>query len=99
MTHNAMMPRWIQRGRTTMATSTVHCECGQITGTRCDWSGPKSETVVIEHMPMHLRASHTAAGNRGQYPSNGAIRIRVNAECGGRLIADDDEGDWTTMVL
>lgn len=96
MTHNAMMPRWLQRGRTTM--TTVHCACGQITGTRCDWDGPQAETVVIEHMPEYLRASHTAAGNRGTYPSNGAVRLRVNAECGGRLIADD-EGDWTTMVL
>lgn len=31
----------------------------------------------IEYMPVHLRASHIAAGNSGRYPGNGAVREYV----------------------
>jgi hypothetical protein len=65
------------------------CECGQITGEAC----VARREVTIEHMPEHLRASHEAAGNRGAYPANGAVRLRVSRACA-KLLVDD----WTRRV-
>lgn len=76
-----------------MSPENVECQCGEITGTRCAWSGPKSETVILEWTPEYLRASHEAAGNRGVYPHNGAQRLRVEKGCGESL-ADE----WTEIV-
>lgn len=75
-------------------TTEYRCECGDVTGERCQWSGPAADTVIVEYMPQHLRSSHTAAGNTGIYPANGAHRIRVERSCAD-LICDDD---WTTVV-
>lgn len=61
------------------------CECGEATGVACEWSGPKKETVVVEYMPEWLRASHEAARNEGEYPFNGAMRLRVSRECAAML--------------
>ena len=72
----------------------MECECGRVTGVKCGWSGPAVETVLVEHMPEHLRASHEAAGNRGVYPHNGAVRLRVARSC----VADVVDGEWTTEV-
>jgi hypothetical protein len=69
------------------------CECGEITGERCHWSGPASETVMVEHMPPHFRASHSAARNAGVYPHNGAIRVIVSLSC-----ADELLDGWTDIV-
>lgn len=75
----------------------IHCECGEaIHGDPCSWTGPRSETVLIEYMPLHLRASHAAARNHGVYPHNGAIRLRVERSCADRLIDGDEE--WTSIV-
>jgi hypothetical protein len=63
----------------------VRCECGQAFGELCEWSGSKSETVVVEWMPEHLRASHAAARNAGSCPANGALRLRVEPSCAKRL--------------
>lgn len=71
----------------------THCACGDATGERCAWTGPESETVELEWMPQHVRASHVAAGNRGAYPHNGAIRLRVAPSCAEGLLHDDPE--WT----
>lgn len=73
--------------------TTVDCECGSITGERCGWSGPQGDTVRVEYMPEHLRASHATARNSGSYPANGAIRLRVERSCADRL-ADE----WTTIL-
>lgn len=59
----------------------VRCECGEATGTRCEWTGPKADTVVVEWMPEYLRASHAAARNSGVYPHNGSVRLRVAPAC------------------
>jgi len=77
-------------------TDLVHCQCGQITGERCAWHGPRSETVVVEYMPESLRASHEAAGNRGSYPANGAIRCRCERECAARIVEEED--GWASIV-
>ena len=76
-----------------MSAAEVHCECGQATGVRCSWAGPKSETTVVEWMPGYLRDSHRAAGNSGSYPANGSLRLRVQDACADRLSdeSDDDE--------
>ena len=72
----------------------MECQCGQITGVKCEWSGPEGETVLVEHMPECLRASHAAARNRGVYPRNGSVRLRVSRSCMG----DVAEGNWTREV-
>jgi hypothetical protein len=73
----------------------VHCACGEWGGVRCEWSGPQSDTSVVELMPEHLRASHAAAGSSGQYPLNGAIRIRVQYACAERIV--ECEGGWAAV--
>lgn len=42
--------------------------------------------TLIERMPAHLCASHKAAGNWGDYPHNGAVRVVV---VGGYAVAED----------
>lgn len=76
--------------------TTARCECGQWCGVRCEWTGPRDETVIVEWMPEPLRASHTAAGNRGVYPRNGAQWLRVSAECAASMLAHD--GEWCEAV-
>ena len=72
----------------------VHCECGEWSGEACNWRGPRADTVIVEFMPEHLRASHEAAGggDRGVYPHNGAVRIRCERSCAARIIEAD--GKW-----
>jgi len=67
----------------------VRCQCAEAFGEICSWTGPRSETVVLERMPDHLRASHRAAGNRGVYPENGAVRIRVARDCAELILETD----------
>lgn len=74
-------------------TGDVRCACGTITGVACEWSGAESETVNVEWMPEHLRASHEAAGNRGSYPHNGSQHLTLNREC-----AESLADDWTEIV-
>lgn len=72
------------------------CECGEWLGEPCCWSGPESETVVVEFMPEALRESHTAARNRGVYPHNGAVRVRVERGCAELMIESD--GEWCEVI-
>lgn len=74
----------------------VCCECGQYTGERCIWVGSPDDTVVVEYMPMHYRASHKAARNVGAYPHNGAIRIRCARSCAELIVKLDS--DWTRIL-
>lgn len=74
----------------------VHCHCGEWSGERCQWTGPKSQTVLVEYMPEQHRGSHVAAGNRGMYQANGAVRIRVEATCANAMVEAD--GDWCEIV-
>ena len=76
--------------------ATIECGCGRITGERCAWSGDKAETVLLEWMPDHIRASHVAAGNRGVYPANGAERLRVERSCAELIHRSDPE--WTEIL-
>jgi len=80
----------------TTSTTETHCHCGSITGIECGWTGPRQDTVLVEYMPECWRSSHTAAGNYGVYPENGAIRARVSRECADMLT--DGESEWTTIV-
>jgi hypothetical protein len=74
----------------------VQCECGRVMGERCEWTGPRAETVVIEWMPEQHRVDHTRAGNSGSYPYNGAVRLRLGASCAERVAETD--GEWTSIV-
>jgi hypothetical protein len=51
-----------------------------------------TDPVLVEVMPLYLRASHAAAGNRGEYPANGAERYVITRN----EVEDDDE--WTTVI-
>ena len=74
----------------------VHCDCGQADGHEsCEWWGPANDTVVVEYMPEHLRASHRTAGNSGSYPHNGAVRIRCEQSCADRLAHVWEDGEQT----
>ncbi len=74
----------------------TRCNCGEWSGEACCWSGPASETVLVEFMPDHLRGSHAAAGNSGLYPHNGACQIRVERSCAERMIETD--GEWCEII-
>lgn len=74
-----------------MNSEIVNCECGDALGEACAWSGPRSETVVVEWMPHRLRDAHVAAGNVGTWPTNGALRLRVHVGCADALADDGAE--------
>lgn len=84
----------------------MRCKCAEVTGgDACNWSGPMSETVVVEFMPREYRASHEAAGNLGVYPHNGARRVRCEVSCADRLAhvwVDGEQTDaldpWVTVL-
>lgn len=75
---------------------TVRCECGDYTGERCIWIGSPDDTVVVEYMPMHLRASHKAAGGAGVYPYDGSVRIRCEKSCAESIVEND--ADWAQII-
>lgn len=76
--------------------SEINCDCGRWSGTRCAWSGPKSETVVVEFMPEWLRRVHPSSHECGWYPTNGAVRIRVERNCAAAMLEYD--GEWCSIV-
>ena len=61
----------------------------------CRWEWvPPADAVVIEYMPVALRASHVKAGNRGTWPDNGGERVAVP-----RALADSLSGhEWVRVV-
>lgn len=70
------------------------CACGEFWTVRCEMHEPA--TVTVEYMPVHLRASHEEAHNRGTYPANGARRIRVTRRCADAMLESDP--DWVREV-
>lgn len=86
------------RAAKALAESWCRCECGEWTGERCNWSGPIDETVQVEYMPRQHRSSHTAAGNKGSYPANGAVIVRVEQSCADALLEDETEHEWSRIV-
>lgn len=80
-----------------------HCQCGTIYGERCEWTGPAAYMVVVEWMPDSLRGSHTAAGNSGDWPMNGAERLAIQWECAGRIVKNEgsppDGCCWVSEVV
>lgn len=73
------------------------CECGDATGVRCEEIILRRETaIVVEWMPEWIRASHEAAGNSGQWPANGSLRLRVTPRCAEMLTESDP--DWSRVV-
>lgn len=78
------------------AAGLIRCQCGEVTGTQCERFCRRSEMLVIEWMPYQHRASHEAAGNRGEYPANGALRLLCAADCAA-LLVENEEG-WAHPV-
>ncbi len=74
----------------------VSCQCSEWSGNPCVWRGPLHSTVEVEYMPHWIRGSHGAAGNRGTYPNNGAVRIRVSAQCADTMTEHDP--DWCSKL-
>lgn len=76
----------------------IRCECGKAyeDGEPCHWTGPRSAMVRVEVMPRQHRASHEAAGNRGQYPHNGSLRLLLERSCAERLVEYDP--DWARII-
>lgn len=72
------------------------CNCGEITGTPCYWSGPRKDMVIIEYIQDFHRGSYRAAGNRGEYPHNGARRLLVEKWCAKALVFETPE--WVSIV-
>jgi len=76
----------------TKRAKTVHCGCGFSTGERCNWSGPVSETVLVDVVPgMHQGTARTLGSNRGL-----TERIRCNEECADSLV--EHEPDYHEIV-
>lgn len=74
--------------RAEVAEQAPACESGTATGEPCAWDGDADDLVTVEWMPEHLRASHEAAGNWGEYPYNGAERLRCCPACAEMLQAE-----------
>ena len=75
----------------------VRCECGEWSGVYCDQYAHEAEMVTVEYMPRWLRASHTAAGNSGTYPHNGARRILVTRACADCM--EEHDPDWVSSYV
>ena len=76
----------------------VACECAATRGDhQCAWSGPVDETVMVEWMPEYLRETHSAAGNAGTWPHNGAKRLRCEATCAERIV--ESEPEWAAVIV
>jgi hypothetical protein len=72
------------------------CGCGEWAGDACSAMAEPAEMVLVEWMPDHLRETHRAAGNRGFYASNGAIRSAVTAACAADMERLDPE--WVCIL-
>ena len=66
---------------------------GGATASPCEAEG---DLVTLEVVPVHLRASHAAAGNSGVWPHNGAEHYRVTQECADELVSADR--DWSEII-
>ena len=77
----------------------VRCECGEVTGERCAWVGPRTDTVAVRWLPEALRGSHQAAGRSGVYGiggDGGAETLRLERGCAESLATS--EGDWMEVL-
>jgi len=63
---------------------TLNCQCGALTGRRCDWHGDASETVEVDYVPEYQRGTAEAAGTHVGLTE----RVRVCADC----------ADWITHI-
>jgi hypothetical protein len=70
----------------------VRCEVGTVFEIGCDGAA----VAVVEYMPEQHRASHKEAGNRGVYPHNGAVQLRVCDACAVRVV--ESNPGWAKRV-
>lgn len=52
--------------------------------------------VLVEYMPVHLRATHKAAGNAGFFPYNGSERFLMEENDAKLLV--ESEPDWASIL-
>lgn len=71
----------------------VPCQCGDITGEQCQWSGPISETVVVEYVPRDLRGTAEAAGSWAGLSAQARVESGTCLDVVTHIY--DDEGDMT----
>ena len=74
----------------------TRCQCARWSGGSQCHGATSIADPVIEFVPEADRASHTAAGNRGSWPHNGAERIRVTPECAEMIL--DSDSEWSDLV-
>ena len=75
---------------------TYKCDCGEWSGEGCQWTGEAGDMVIVEWMPDEHRASHSAAGNSGCFPDNGASRAAVGRSCADLMVETD--GEWVRVI-
>lgn len=71
----------------------VRCECGEVTGVPC----VAVAEVEIDVMPEHLRESHRAAGNSGEWSANGSLRLRVSRACA-EMLTETEGPEWAQVL-
>lgn len=80
------------------------CGCGAWTGEQCTWTGDVSDMVVVEYVPVAVRASARAAYGYDAsdmtpvFPVSFAERIAVERNCADLLLSDEAEQDWARLV-
>lgn len=74
---------------------TIHCKCGRIIGERCLWTGPESETVLVEFIPDHMRGE--VALHPEQDWSNAWSVARLERSCAESLCEQDP--DFVRMAM
>ena len=58
---------------------------------------PSHQVVAFSHGAAgEWVPTRIAAGNRGRYPANGSVRIRVTPECAIQMT--DTDGEWCSVV-
>lgn len=85
-----------------LANAAVRCACGDLDGTPCAWAGPVNETMIVLAVPPYQRGSADASharmpdGSRwGGWPSEFAVRLRVERSCADRMLKADP--DWVKI--
>lgn len=69
------------------------CDCGLWSGKPCVIT--RWKTTVVYFLPPSHREGRTV-DDRGDFPKNGELRLRVAPECAARMVAA--EGDWVEVV-
>lgn len=82
---------------TSKATQAVDCQCGDITGERCNWSGAREDTVVVIYVPPQDRGTVEALGGWGVGGTEVFDRsARVEISCGEAIVENGPK--WHKVI-